>query len=338
MTLVEQVAVSTETWLRRFWYPACASSRLRRAPLATRVLDNNLVVFRGPQGNPAALENRCCHQGVELSLGRVKSGTIACRYHGWRYDSSGRCIEIPSLTDGRIPVACRVRHFECVERDGYVWVWVGDTLPESPPAPIDDFRSRRWVQGSMPMHCTWLAGVENNLDWCHPAFAHRWTHPQFYAKLFRGNVETAYEMRIDDTGRLVVFYPPTASEDEQIPEGSAVKLTFQLPNLVRVEIGRSRRTIILQFVPTGEDTCRLEWMRGSSMGRGVRWSPSKGLINEQDRKILESAQRATAGRRISVKADASTLLARQMVDIAIAGRSPEQTGALPRRRVVAVRL
>jgi phenylpropionate dioxygenase-like ring-hydroxylating dioxygenase large terminal subunit len=338
MTLTDEVAVSKEAWLQRFWYPACASSRLRRAPVATRVLDEDLVVFRGSHGKPAALENRCCHQGVELSLGRVKAGTLACRYHGWRYDSSGRCIEIPSLIDGGIPVACRVRHFECVEQDGYVWVWVGDASPGSLPPPIDDFSSRRWVQGSLPMRCTWLAGVENNLDWCHPAFAHRWTHPLFYRKLLRGDVDATYEMRTDSAGRLAVFSPPTASEDEPVPERPAAKLTFQLPNLVRVQVGRRRLTIILQFVPTGEDTCRLEWMRSSSMGRGLRWSPWKGFINRQDRTVLESAQRARGGKRISVKADASTLLARQMIELAIADRWPQQAGAVPRRRVVEARL
>jgi hypothetical protein len=188
------------------------------------------------------------------------------------------------------------------------------------------------------MRCTWLAGVENNLDWCHPAFAHRWTHPQFYTKLLKGDIDASYEMRTDSTGRLVVFSPPTASEDEPVPKRPTVKLTFELPNLVRVETGRRRMTIILQFVPTGEDTCRLEWMRSSSTGRSLRWSPFKGLINQQDRIVLESAQRAKDGKRISVKADASTLLARQIVDLAIADRWPQHAGDLPRRRVVPVRL
>jgi hypothetical protein len=190
----------------------------------------------------------------------------------------------------------------------------------------------------MPIRSTWLAGVENNLDWCHPAFAHRWTHPQFYIKLLKGDIDASYEMRTDSTGRLVVFSPPTGSEDEPVPERPTVKLTFQLPNLVRVDTGRRGMTIILQFIPTGEDTCRLEWMRSSSTGRRLRWSPRKGLINQQDRTVLESAQRAKDGKRITVKADASTLLARQIVDLAIADRWPQQVSDLPRRRVVAVRL
>jgi phenylpropionate dioxygenase-like ring-hydroxylating dioxygenase large terminal subunit len=88
-----------QEWLRGFWHPVCASSRLRGKPVASRVLDEDLIVFRGAAGRPAVLSNRCPHRGVELSLGRVRAGTVACRYHGWRYDSGGRCVEIPSYLD-----------------------------------------------------------------------------------------------------------------------------------------------------------------------------------------------------------------------------------------------
>ena len=77
--------------LCNFWYIACAASRLGSTPLATRVLDQELVLFRDDAGKPHALLNRCCHRGVQLSLGKVVNGAIACRYHGWRYDGSGRC-------------------------------------------------------------------------------------------------------------------------------------------------------------------------------------------------------------------------------------------------------
>jgi phenylpropionate dioxygenase-like ring-hydroxylating dioxygenase large terminal subunit len=335
---LQEAAVAQQVWLRGQWYPACASSRLRRSPLATQVLDEELVVFRGPHGNATALENRCPHRGVELSLGRVSAGTLACRYHGWRYDVSGRCIEIPSLTHGRIPAACRVRRFECIEQDGYVWVWVDDASPASAPPTIQGFSSRGWVQGSMTMRCSWLAGVENTLDWCHPAFAHRWTHPQFYETLLRGSRVTSYEVRTGEAGGLVVFSPSTASEDDPVPEKPAVLLTFQLPNRVIVKIARGQFAIIVQFVPTGEDTCRMEWMRGSFVGRGLRWSPRKGRINLQDRTVLESTQRCRRDGEISVTADASSLLARRIVELAVAGHWPQQRGALPRRRVVAVRV
>lgn len=340
MTSVDQVALprSEEAWLRGFWHPVCATSRLGKGPFASRVLDTDLVVFRGPEGKPVVLENRCSHRGVELSLGRLQDGTVACRYHGWRYDGAGRCVEIPSLIHDRIPAACGVRSFECREQDGYVWVWLDAEPPTSPPPPIEGFGSRGWVQGSMPMRCHWLAGVENNLDWCHPAFAHRWTHPQFYTRLLRRQLKSTYEIRTGGNGCLEIFSPPAESEDDALPEAATARLTFEIPNRVSVKINHGRLAIVLHFVPTGVDTCRMEWMRASFIGRRVRRSRRKGLVNLQDRQVLESAQRHRDGRQVSVKADASSLAARRIVEHAAAGPGCHQSNGVPHRQVVTVRL
>jgi phenylpropionate dioxygenase-like ring-hydroxylating dioxygenase large terminal subunit len=102
--------------LSNFWYTACASSRLQSAPFATRVLDSDLVLFRDSTGTAHALLDRCCHRGVKLSLGRMTDGRLACGYHGWQYDGSGRCVHVPSLTAGRqIPETFRVPSFPYFE-------------------------------------------------------------------------------------------------------------------------------------------------------------------------------------------------------------------------------
>lgn len=84
--------------IRNGWYVAAPSLRLRAEPLACRVLDHDIVLFRDASGAVRALLDRCCHRGVRLSLGTVNDGVISCHYHGWRYDGSGRCVCIPSLT------------------------------------------------------------------------------------------------------------------------------------------------------------------------------------------------------------------------------------------------
>src|SRR5688572_22175955 len=120
--------------LRPYWYIGCASMRLGRRPLAARILDQPLVLFRDEHGTPHALEDRCCHRGAPLSEGSVERGRLACSYHGWRYDGGGQVVEIPSLReDQRIPAGCSVKSYPCVERDAYVWVWMGDGEPAPPP-------------------------------------------------------------------------------------------------------------------------------------------------------------------------------------------------------------
>src|ERR1041385_5261181 len=70
------------TMLRDYWYIACAASRLGAAPLAIKVLDQELVVFKDASGGAHALLDRCCHRGARLSLGTVTDGALACGYHG----------------------------------------------------------------------------------------------------------------------------------------------------------------------------------------------------------------------------------------------------------------
>ena len=331
--------------LRNYWYIACSSRQLAESPHGAQVLDQEIVVFRDSSAKPHALLNRCCHRGVELSLGKVIEGTIACRYHGWRYAGNGQCVHIPSLSSGRgIPEGVGVPRYPCVEQDGYIWVWVDkrEANPARPPR-IPQFANYRWHQGSMPMQCGVLKGIENNLDWCHPYFAHPWTHGQFFNTRFRGFRDQSYEMRRSEQG-LVVFTPVTANEEEPIPEQPLIKLTFDLPNRVRAEFWKPfHLVIVMHFVPTGNNTCRFEWLISKLLpiGSRVSWRKWQPRIFLQDQSVLESAQRwyDREGDNFerSVDADASTLLVRQIVTMAESGNWEEKRSSLPLRKVVTVR-
>ena len=193
------------------------------------------------------------------------------------------------------------------------------------------------------MQCDAMRGIENNLDWCHPYFTHPWTHGQFFATHFRGFQEKSYEMRLTDCG-IVVFAPVTASEEEPIPERPIVKLSFELPNRIRVEFWKPLHLIVLMhFVPTGPNTCRVEWLATKLLpvGRRIRWSNKEPRIFAQDRCVLESAQRwytqEGSDFERSVEADLSTLMARRIVELAAEGSWEEKRSSLPHRRVVTVR-
>lgn len=331
--------------LREYWYIACASSRLGSKALAARVLDYDLVLFRGKSLKPFALIDRCCHRGVQLSLGTVNDGRLSCRYHGWRYDGSGRCVHIPSLIAGRdIPSGYEVSSFPCLEQDGYVWVWMGEPGFETQPLRgIAEFQRHRWRQGSMAIRCDAMKMIENNLDWCHPYFTHPWTHGQFFSTRFRGFREQNYEMRLTENG-LIVFAPATTSETQSIPECPIVSLHFSLPDRVRVEFRKPFHMIIwMHFVPTGIDSCRQEWMitKLLPLGRRTSWSNRQPRIFKQDKKIMESAQPwyTVEGYSFerSVEADAATLLARKIVGLAARKEWDCARMRLPERRVVRVR-
>src|ERR1700746_3069886 len=112
--------------LRRFWYRAVPSDRLRRNRLEkAMLLEIPLMIGRDGQGRPFALQDACPHRGMPLSCGRFESGQIECSDHGWRFDAhSGQCQLIPSLTaDQKLRVdRIYAGSYACAERDDFVWV------------------------------------------------------------------------------------------------------------------------------------------------------------------------------------------------------------------------
>src|SRR5256885_16718698 len=79
------------------WHPVAALDELGDAPLAVRLLEHNLVLWRVGSDDVHAWADRCPHRGTRLSMGRVAHGRLECAYHGWRFEPGGHCGEIPAL-------------------------------------------------------------------------------------------------------------------------------------------------------------------------------------------------------------------------------------------------
>ena len=159
---------------REHWYLAATSDALGARPLARTILGDPLVLFRAADGAPAALPDRCAHRNLALSRGRCMSGTVECAYHGWRYDGSGACVAIPSLAEG-VPGRIGVPARPALERDGFVWVWMGAQAPAGAPRPFPHWREHGWTSFVMVNRfpAGALACLENFLDCPHTAFVHR---------------------------------------------------------------------------------------------------------------------------------------------------------------------
>src|SRR5207245_4768097 len=86
--------------LRRYWMPALLSSELPHAdgdPLRVRLLGEDLVAFRDSNGSVGLIQNNCPHRGASLFFGRNEEGGIRCVNHGWKFDVSGQCLDMPNL-------------------------------------------------------------------------------------------------------------------------------------------------------------------------------------------------------------------------------------------------
>jgi len=160
------------------------------------------VLVRPEQGPLFALEDRCAHRQVPLSKGTVEGCTLRCCYHGWRYDASGRCVDVPYLT-GKLPNG--VRRYACVERDGVILVWPGRSTPSEPPAQLGaaampGYKTRRFG-GQVECHYSFMH--ENLMDMNHQ-FLHRKTSgkvtPRYLGKRSgEGWMELDYSFRRPDS-------------------------------------------------------------------------------------------------------------------------------------------
>ena len=161
-------------YVRNAWYVAAWDHELSRSMLRRIILEEPVVLFRTTEGKPVALEDRCCHRQAPLSLGKLAGNVVTCPYHGLQYDTTGRCIKVPS--QDMIPKGARVRSYPVVEKNHWIWIWAGDPA-KADPALIEDFHwmdDPAWRFGGSYLHVdgNYLLVVENLLDTTHLPFLH----------------------------------------------------------------------------------------------------------------------------------------------------------------------
>ncbi len=157
------------------WYPLAWSRELKPGKaLGVRFAGEPIVLVRPKEGPVFALEDRCAHRQVPLHDGVVDGCALRCCYHGWTYDQTGRCIEVPYLGKDKLPNG--VRPYPCREEAGLIFVFPGDpALADSVPFPSlgassdPRFRTRRFGQ-EVACHYTFMH--ENLTDMNHQ-FLHR---------------------------------------------------------------------------------------------------------------------------------------------------------------------
>ena len=160
--------------IRDAWYVAARASEVGRSLLARTLLETRVTLYRKSDGAVAALHDRCPHRSFPLSKGRLEGDRVVCGYHGLEYDSSGKCVHIPSSPGATNNV--RVRTFPVVERGPLVWIWLGDAA-KADEALIPDLHwlaSPAWttVSGDFHMKSNYVAMHENLLDQTHFTFLH----------------------------------------------------------------------------------------------------------------------------------------------------------------------
>ncbi|MBK6007147.1 Rieske 2Fe-2S domain-containing protein [Ramlibacter ginsenosidimutans] len=167
--------------LRRFWMPALLASELVAdgEPVRLRLLGENLIAFRDTTGAVGIVDAYCAHKRAPLFFGRNEHSGLRCVYHGWKYDVSGRCLEIPNVDQQSLSEAMLnrvgLKAYETAEAGGVVWVYMGPKS-EKPDLPNFDWLAlpsshvhvSRWIQRS-----NWVQFLEGEFDSSHVSYLHK---------------------------------------------------------------------------------------------------------------------------------------------------------------------
>jgi phenylpropionate dioxygenase-like ring-hydroxylating dioxygenase large terminal subunit len=164
---------------RRFWYATLRLDDLKDGPKPFTLLGEKIVIWLDASGEPACLQDRCCHRTAKLSKGWSENGHIVCGYHGWTYDRDGTLVKIPQFSPEQVVPRLGVRPYHCASRYGYAWVCLDEPLMPIPDVPEDRDPGYRRIQ---QFHDDWktapLRLMENSFDNAHFAFVHKNTFGQ----------------------------------------------------------------------------------------------------------------------------------------------------------------
>ena len=164
--------------LRNCWYVAAWADEVSMQPLARRILDLPMVLFRTASGRAVAMLDRCPHRLLPLSKGSVVGEHIECGYHGLAFDSVGQCVRAPAQP--RIPPEASVQIFAVVEHWGMLWVWPGAPALAATSALFDQlpWGQPGWTLNTGPythVNADYRLLIENLLDPVHVTYVHKST-------------------------------------------------------------------------------------------------------------------------------------------------------------------
>jgi phenylpropionate dioxygenase-like ring-hydroxylating dioxygenase large terminal subunit len=163
---------------RSYWIPALLAEELPEndcPPVRVELLSEKLVAFRDTDGRYGLIDEFCAHRGVSLWFGRNEDCGIRCPYHGWKFDVTGQCTEIPSEEDGTYARKVKLTSYPLVELGGILWTHMGPA-DQRPPLPEWEFATvprDQTISTKRFQECNWLQALEGGIDSSHVSFLHR---------------------------------------------------------------------------------------------------------------------------------------------------------------------
>lgn len=165
--------------MRRYWQPVAATVELDENPVKeVRLLGEDMVLYKDRKGRYGVIDNVCPHRRISLAYGIPEEEGLRCPYHGWMFDQTGQCLEMPAESpQSTFPSRIKIRAYPAQELAGLIFIYMG---PQ--PAPLlprwDMFAWDNVLRdvGTAVLPCNYLQVMENSMDpthteWLHTAFA-----------------------------------------------------------------------------------------------------------------------------------------------------------------------
>ena len=217
------------------------SGSVRRGKtFAARFAGERIALYRSAGGVVYALEDRCAHRQVPLSMGVVEGEALRCCYHAWAYRGDGRISQIPYLPKGAARPPRGVRAYPVREAYGFVFVFPGDPAKADgmplPELPEFDSERHKTMTYSRTVGCHYSFMHENLLDMNHQ-FLHRGVVGRIHPELLD------YETGLDWVQARYQF-THTAARSRPAPPCSP-RLRGSAPHVITIRTGYPYQTLQL---------------------------------------------------------------------------------------------
>jgi phthalate 4,5-dioxygenase oxygenase subunit len=278
--------------MRQHWLPACMSEEVAEpdgAPVRTRMLGEDLVIFRDSKGRLGALGENCPHRHASLVFGRNEDCGLRCLYHGWKFDVDGNVLDMASEPEGsRMRSSFKHKSYPAREGGGFVWIYMG------PAETMREFEMPVWAPTpdtrisivKMEIPCNWAQVLEGAIDSAHSSSLHSTNMPAAPVEGARAIGNAWPRPSTDKAPRLQVHttnygfrYAAIRKPIKDAAVNDYVRITvFQAPFTVLIPPNDQYKLTQVLF-PIDDNTTMFYWMA---------WHETKGIGQEAWRQFCNT--------------------------------------------------
>ena len=275
--------------MRQHWLPACMSEEVAEPdgpPVRSRLLGEDLVVFRDSADRLGALGEHCPHRGASLFFGRNEQCGLRCLYHGWKFDVEGNVMDMPSEpAAARIQKKVKHTSYPVREGGGFVWVWMGpaDRMRELEAPSWAPTESTRISIVKMHVACNWAQVLEGSIDSAHSSSLHSSNMPAAEVEgstatdtaWLRPSIDKAPRMQIQLTSwgfRYAAIRTPIQNPDTH----HYVRTTLFIAPFTVLIPPNDQYNLAQMLVPIDNVNCMFYW---------IAWHETKGITQDAWRRF-----------------------------------------------------